>query len=277
MAVLMFWNTGRTASSEAIGRLCREHDVDILLLAEAETASPLLAAEINRAGGLTRTLWELPRLGSRIRAFTRYAHQFLEPAFDDRHVKMLHLRPPIGRPLLIVSAHLPSKLRADDKDQSYRIRRLRGDIETQEAGRGHQNTVVIGDLNVNPFEDALTAADGLHGVMDKTVAGRPARTVQGKAWDYFYNPMWSRMGDDSTGPPGTYWFAGSGVVNHFWNTFDQVLLRPALLSCFDRARLLVLDRIGDDAILNVGQGGKGLSDHLPLVLDLAIEKEPSDG
>jgi exonuclease III len=276
MTVLMFWNIGRQDNHAAIGQLCREHDVDILLLAEGETAPAALAADINDAAGLTRMLWELPRLGSRIRAFTRYAPGFLEPAFDDPHVKMLHLRPPIGVPLLIVSAHLPSKLRIDDEDQSYRIRQLRRDIEDQEVRSGHQNTVVIGDLNVNPFEDALTAADGLHGVMDKNLAIRPARTVQGKAWDYFYNPMWSRLGDDSVGPPGTYWYAGSGLVNHFWNTFDQVLLRPALLPYFDRERLLVLDHVGENPILKSGRGAIGLSDHLPLVLDLAIEKEPSN-
>ncbi len=222
-------------------------------------------------------LWELPRLGSRIRAFTRYAPGMLEPAFDDRHVKMVHLRPPIGMPLLIVAAHLPSKLHADDEDQGYRIRRLRQDIEDQELIARHRNTVIIGDLNVNPFEDAMTAADGLHGVMDRTLAARPARTVQGRAWDYFYNPMWSRLGDESPGPPGTHWYAGSGLVNHYWNTFDQVLLRPALLSQFDPARLLVLDRVGDTAILKTGAGVPGLSDHLPLVLDLVIERETSDG
>jgi hypothetical protein len=277
MAVLMFWNIGKRDNSTAIGQLCREHNVDILLLAEAETAPAALASDINRSGDLGRMLWELPRLGGRIRAFTRYAPGFLEPAFDDRHVKMLHLRPPIGLPLLIVSAHLPSKLHAEDEDQSYRIRRLRTDIQDQETRSGHQNTVVIGDLNVNPFEDALTAADGLHGVMDKKLLARSARTVQGKAWDYFYNPMWSRLGDESSGPPGTYWYAGSGLVNHFWNTFDQVLLRPALLPHFDPARLLVLDHIRDKTILSAGEGVIGLSDHLPLILDLAIEKELSDG
>jgi hypothetical protein len=123
----------------------------------------------------------LLRLASRVRAFTRYAPGRLVPAFDDPHVKMLHLHPPIGLPLLIVAAHLPSKLRGDDEDQGYRIRRLRSDIEAQEARSRHQNTLVIGDLNVNPFEDALTAADGLHGVMDKPLANRPARVVQGSA------------------------------------------------------------------------------------------------
>jgi endonuclease/exonuclease/phosphatase family metal-dependent hydrolase len=116
----------------------------------------------------------LLRLASRVRAFTRYAPGRLVPAFDDPHVKMLHLHPPIGLPLLIVAAHLPSKLRGDDQDQGYRIRRLRSDIEAQEARSRHQNTLVIGDLNVNPFEDALTAADGLHGV-DGQASGQSSR------------------------------------------------------------------------------------------------------
>jgi hypothetical protein len=277
MTVLMFWNVDGRPDAAAIGQLCREHDVDILLLAEAENAAALLVTAINGATGLTQTMWELPRRESRIRAFTRYSPELLHPAFDDDHVKMLSLLSPIGLPLLIVAAHLPSKIWAQDRDQNYRFRQLRADITAQEARSGHQNTIVIGDLNVNPFEDALTAVDGLNGVMDKQVASRPARTVHGRAWDYLYNPMWSRLGDESAGPPGTYWYAGSGQVNHFWNTFDQVLLRPGLLPCYDPARLLIIDRVGKRPILHLGGGVPDLSDHLPVVIELSIEKEVSRG
>jgi exonuclease III len=277
MAVLMFWNTGRTATGTAIGQLCRAHDVDILLLAEAEIPSARLTTEINEVTGPTRTLWELPRLESRVRAFTRYPPGSLKPAFDDGHVKMLELRPPVGVPLLIVAVHLPSKLRAHDEDQAYRVRRLRQDIVAQEAQRGHRNTVIIGDLNLNPFEDALTAADGLQGVMDRHVATRSVRVVQGREWDYFYNPMWSRLGDASPGPPGTYWRAGSGLVNHFWNTFDQVLLRPALLPFYQPEQLLVPDHVDAQPILNSAGSGGGLSDHLPVVVTLFIERETGYG
>jgi hypothetical protein len=82
----------------------------------------------------------------------------------------------------------------------------------QEEKFGHQNTVIIGDLNANPFEDALTAADGLHGVMDRRVASRRPPNIRGQRWDYFYNPMWSRLGDESPGPSGTYWRAGTGLI-----------------------------------------------------------------
>ena len=274
MAVLMFWNVGRREAGEAIGKLCREHDVDVLLLAEAETSSARLVTEINDAMGSPRPLWEVLGFENRMRVFTRYAPGVVEPASDSRYVKMLNLYPHVGLPLLIVAVHLPSKLWAEDRDQGHAIRQLRRDIVEQEERSGHQNTLVIGDLNMNPFEDALTAADGLHGVMDKTVANRQPRVFQGQKWDYFYNPMWSRLGDESSGPPGTYWHRDSGLVTHFWNTFDQVLLRPGLLPFYDSSRLVVPDHVDGRPILrHEGKDGDGLSDHLPVVIGLSIERE----
>jgi endonuclease/exonuclease/phosphatase family metal-dependent hydrolase len=277
MVALMFWNTNGRDAGEAVGELCRAHDVDILLLAETETASARLVTQINGVTGRARTFWELPHLESRVRALTHFPPGMVQPAFDDGQVKMLELRLPIGPALLIVAAHLPSKLWAGPDEQKYRVRRLRRDIEAVEGRLGHRNTVVIGDLNMNPFEDALTAADGLQGVMDKAVALRPARTVQGHAWDYFYNPMWSRLGDESVGPSGTYRHAGSELVNHFWNTYDQVLLRPNLLPCYDPDRLVVPTHIAGRPILSQPGGEAGLSDHLPVVLAVSIEREIDRG
>jgi hypothetical protein len=274
---ILFWNVANQPDASAIGWLCRERDIDILLLVEAGDASAILATKINDASGLRQSYWELPRAGSRVRALTRYTPGALVPSFDDGHVRILHLEPTIGVPLLLVVVHLPSKLHARDADQSYRVRQLRQDIEREEAKAGHQNTLVIGDLNLDPFEDALTAADGLHAVMDKAVAMRSPRTVRGKAWDYFYNPMWSRLGDESVGPPGTYWHSGSGLVTRFWHTFDQVLLRPSLLPLFGPGHLSVLDHVEDAAILPRDSRDGGLSDHLPIVVEISIERGTIDG
>lgn len=275
MVVLLFWNTNGCTDGHIIGQLCREHKVDVLLLAETEIGSAELTTEINQITSVGRTFWELSHWDSRsrVRALTHYTPDLVLPVFDDPHVKMLAIRLHAGRPLLIVAAHLPSKMWPEPEDQSYRVRQLRVDIEREESHVGHRNTVVIGDLNLNPFEDALTAADGLHGVMDRKVALREPRVVQGRRWSYFYNPMWSRMGDDSAGPPGTYWYSGSRLVNHFWNTFDQVLLRPELLPCYDPAGLIVPTRVADRDILPQPGGGPGLSDHLPVVLGLSIDEE----
>jgi hypothetical protein len=103
MAVLMFWNVGRQEIGEAIGQLCREHDVDLLLLAEADASGGRLVLAINESAGVHRPYWELPRLESRVRAFTRFPPGVVTTAFDDGRVRMFNLHPPIGMPLLIVA------------------------------------------------------------------------------------------------------------------------------------------------------------------------------
>jgi len=216
MAALLFWNVGRSDVGSAVAELCAEHDVDVLILAEAAMAMVEVLHELNRGSGAP--FWEFRPVDSRVRLFTRYPSSCLQPVFDDGQVSIRNLRPPIGAEVLIVAAHLPSKLHSDDRDQYYRIRRLREDLEAAEVRVGHRNSIVIGDLNVNPFEDAMIAADGLHGVMDKEVARRAPRAVNGRSWDFLYNPMWSRLGDESKGPPGTFYYARGDLVSYFWNT-----------------------------------------------------------
>jgi hypothetical protein len=41
-------------------------------------------------------------------------------------------------------------------------------------------------------------------------------------------------------------------VNHFRNTFDQVLLRPEVLACYHKDRLIVPDRVGERRIMGPG-------------------------
>ncbi len=132
MAALMFWNTNGRDTGQAVGELCREHEVDLLLLAETETASARLVTQINDVTGTERTFWELPHLESRIRALTHFPPGMVRPVFDDGQVKMLELVVPThiaGRPILRqpggeagLSDHLPVVLTLS--------------IEEEEVGRG---------------------------------------------------------------------------------------------------------------------------------------------
>lgn len=106
---------------------------------------------------------------------------------------------PVGRPLLIVAAHLPSKLHMDPEAQYSVARQTRIEIEMAEKKVGHSNTLLIGDLNMNLFEKGMTAADGFHGMLDANLVKNASRTVQGNGHSYFYNPMWNRIGDNSAG------------------------------------------------------------------------------
>jgi hypothetical protein len=272
MAVFMFWNLGGSNAIDQVASLCRTHGVDVLALAEAPIPSGSLIRRLNQGISIYREL--MPEFAQRVRIFSRYPDGALRPVFDDGHAAIRNLTPPLGMQVLVVAVHMPSKLWASERDQYYRIRELRSRIMEAEAAVGHQNTLVIGDLNANPFEESIAAADALHGVMDKQLALRTPRTVQGQAWDFFYNPMWSRLGDESPGPPGTYFHSGSGTLSLFWHSFDQVLLRPSLLPYYDIHKLSVITDIDGTAIIDRnGSRPHGGSDHLPIVLTLSIEEE----
>ena len=45
-----------------------------------------------------------------------------------------------------------------------------GGYQNAETKAGHTRTILVGDLNVNPFEVAVVGAHGLHAVMAKQVA-----------------------------------------------------------------------------------------------------------
>jgi hypothetical protein len=109
-------------------------------------------------------------------------------------------------------------------------------------------------------------------MMSRDVADRAGRVVQGEHRAFFYNPMWSLMGDASLGPPGTYYYSGSAPITYFWNTFDQVLLRPSLTKRFVPGDVRVLDVVGGQSLLT-GNGvpDKARSDHLPLVATVNLE------
>ena len=55
--------------------------------------------------------------------------------------------------------------------------------------------------------------------------------------------MWGLLGDGSRGPAGTFFHRHAEQEAYFWNMFDQVLVRPALLDRFDFKDLAILDDI----------------------------------
>jgi hypothetical protein len=275
MPVFMFWNTRGNAVGPLIGRACREQGVDVLILAENSLSSRELLTSLNDHGEFR--FFSFNQVASSVSFFARLPRESIHPVFDDGRVAIRRIAPPLGPEILVTACHLPSKLHRDTEDQYYRARILRRQITNAEVQVGHRNSLIIGDFNMNPFEAGMIAADGLHAVMDKRLVERSARTIQGESWDYFYNPMWSRLGDESEGPSGTYYYSASHLLSYYWNTFDQVLLRPSLLPYYDSKRLSILSQIGDTSLLGSSGPIASISDHLPIILRLNTELGDKNG
>lgn len=143
-------------------------------------------------------------------------------------------------------------------------------IRKVELENGTSRTVLVGDLNMNPFEKGVASADGLHAVMTRDIARKGKRKVVRDSYPFFYNLMWGRFGDTTEGPPGTYYRRGSEPTEYFWNTYDQVLVRPDLLDSFDDKSVKVLTEFGGTSFLRKSgiPDQSRVSDHLPLLFAL---------
>ncbi len=120
---------------------------------------------------------------------------------------------------------------------------------------------------MNPFEPGVCGAQGLHAVMTKHQARKGSRTISGREYRYFYNPMWGLFGDRTSGPAGTYYLSSAKPVNYFWNIYDQVLVRPELMDGIVDIRLLEYD---GKVSLRTPDGVPRVSDHLPIYLELEL-------
>ena len=183
---------------------------------------------------------------------------------------------PSGEPsFLLACLHLPSPLHfeteADRASNAACTIRL---IAEEEGKVGHRRTLVMGDFNMNPFESGMVGTMGFHAVLDRRIAEKCSRKVQGRDHSFFYNPMWRFMNDTQAAACGSHYYAKSKPVCHFWNTFDQVLLRPALLPAFADTELSLIDSIGGKSLLDAkGRPNKlRSSDHLPVLLTLDLQK-----
>jgi hypothetical protein len=100
---------------------------------------------------------------------------------------------------------------------------------------------------------------------------RGRRTVAGKEYPFFYNPMWSFMGDLQGRPAGTHYFYRAELVDYGWNMYDQVLLRPCMIPLFDFNSLKIITSVNEESLLtSQGIPDKSKSDHLPILFKLKL-------
>jgi hypothetical protein len=208
---------------------------------------------------------------------TAAARPVFIPAYLRAHIEFRAAR--MGRNANPVSflepgpvVHYQSKAGAwDSRDQSHVINRLPRWITKQEAKFGHRRTVLVGDLNMNPFEDGVAGCDGLHAVMTRDIARSGGRTIDAVHRPFFYNPMWQFFGDRPGAPPGTHYFDGGGKpINFFWNMYDQVMVRPDLMDQLREVK--ILEMIGTTPLRQAnGRPAAAVgSDHLPLFFVLEL-------
>ncbi|RJP30678.1 MAG: endonuclease/exonuclease/phosphatase family protein [Candidatus Omnitrophota bacterium] len=213
MATFLFWNINRQSVLDIVVSLVKENKVDILMLAESELRINTLVAELNIACGKTFRYFD--KRNSNIDLLSCFPKHSIKILCDYRNISIHRFVPPIGCEILLALMHLPGKLYRDDRDQASMCPRYAQIIENCEEKVGHRRTLIVGDLNMNPFEPGTAGAEGFHAVITRNIARKGSRLVEGKSRYFFYNPMWSHFGDHPNEPAGTYFYQNSKPINYF--------------------------------------------------------------
>ena len=240
------------------------------MLAECPTPLAVMLAALN---DFDISPYYFPGSYSRkIQIFTRFWESNLADQFNSRSGRLTirRLRLNSAPEILLGVVHLGSKRNFSDSEQGLLAAVTASDIRRVEDETGIYRTVLVGDFNMNPFESGMIAAQHFHAVMTKQQARGEERTVQAERYRYFYNPMWGNFGDRTNGPAGTYYLSSSKPLQYFWNMYDQVLLRPALMDSLVELEILTQDGI-ESLVTSGGLPQKnGGSDHLPLLFRLNL-------
>lgn len=263
MIGIAFWNVYRKNDiDDSVRDLIIEKKCDILILAEYPNDVINLCNDLSLKN---RDFSPVTRIGEgRIKILVDKALS-VEVISDSAYMTINNFRY-IDKQFMIAAVHLPSQMYgAEDSDQIALAHKLVEDIKEAEKRVGHDNMIVIGDFNANPFDKMCINADCFHAVPVAKEARKKTRTVKSYQYKMFYNPMWNFFGDLKE-PAGTYFHKAGKVSEYFWNIFDQVIFRPQLLDAINRDSIEIVTEINGISLLTKNKipDKKNFSDHLPI-------------
>lgn len=265
-----FWNVKKKSLARPITDLILAKDLDVLILAETTITTKALIADIRKVRP-TPLYYPVINGNQRIKIVTRLDPKYIsnfDKSYRGTYWSIFQIKLPRYPKFNLVGIHFPSKLFWDDLSQSFEAVKMMEQLRAYEAING-TSTVIIGDFNMNPYEAGMTSALGFHAINDKTlIRHRRERKINEDYFKFFYNPMWSHLGDKVV--PGTYYYSKSVPNNNFWNTYDQALLSPEILQHFSSHDVEIVTSIGSSRLYPSKKGmiNKNYSDHLPIVLTL---------
>ncbi|MBI4663054.1 MAG: endonuclease/exonuclease/phosphatase family protein [Verrucomicrobia bacterium] len=189
MLTFIFWNTNGQRVGNILSELAIHHQADVLMLAECDFRDGEIVQDLNSSG--VDFSYCPANVPSRLALFVRFPRKYVEPRFDSGHVTVRALHFPGCDEVLLAIVHLSSQLYLKEHEQTSEAIVVSSDIRRIEEEAGHMRTVVVGDFNLNPFSKGLTVANAFNAVQSRRIAKKRKRTVSGKNYPFFFNPMWN--------------------------------------------------------------------------------------
>lgn len=265
MLRILFWNVNGKDLTSFISEIVRAEDVSIVVLCEADANNTAL---LNALQGIDSGFCR-PRLEpqvSKFRCFTRGSELDFSEVHSTKRFSVRRLQIGIHESLVGI-VHGKDQRNNDQYARQSFAQEIADEMRMTIERLENKKALLLGDFNLNPFDPVMSLALGFNAMMTRNCIARGMRKVDGKEYDFYFNPMWGFLGDGSDGPPGTvYDTSNMGLFG--WNMPDQVLVHHAMLPHFEKVR--ILDRAGARMLVKKSgrPANKMASDHLPLLIDL---------
>lgn len=259
---VLFWNTHNNKEINYIlSELIIENNINIVVLAEY-VADMLGLIEILSQQGII--MKEYYTTGcERIKIIGDLNDVIFGPQRDHYSLQI------INKDCILCCVHLPSQIYTNNEgSRNIKINQIVIDIQNMENQNNIESTIIVGDLNINPFDHGCIDAYYFHSLPFYEVANKRFRTISNQEFKMFYNPMWRFLGDLNK-PYGTYYYNGSRVDNIFWNIYDQVIIRPTLRNRFvDDSLKIITETESRFLVDDKGHPDNNISDHLPIIFEI---------
>lgn len=272
---ILFWNTNNKDLTSELAELASLRRLDIIILCEYSMDDFRLLKKLNSKK--KQGIYKVSNCVSceKIKIFTKINLSLINVVQESKRWTIRKIEHVLYETFLLVAVHLPSKVNFSDSDQLLEATVFRDSIDKAKKNSNIDKIIIVGDLNMNPYEEGIISTKGLHATSDKKIAMRVRRTVQENEYEYYYNPMWNFLGDDSKGEiPGTFYFKGSNHTCINWNIFDQLLISPKMIEYISNNEIEIITKSKNFNLIK--ENGKieseKYSDHLPIQFEIYSNK-----
>lgn len=259
---ILYWNIKQNENINYITELLSQELPDLFFLAEINKDILQESKKFNDIGyeffenpGCERiTILKKIKLTSNLGLQSRYYTSIEIPSVD----------------LIVISVHLPSQMFQHMKALKEFIRDFRSTIDSEYGSSIESRILVIGDFNVNPFEEPMIDFDGFSASNSRR-SRSIAKSINNNEKILYYNPTWQLY--SRTDFPGTKYFrrpSGSSydILEHHY--LDQVVISQKLRDEIIKERIDVIEITETLSFFNKEKNIIEGSDHLPLLYEFYI-------
>ena len=271
---ILFWNTYRNKYKKNIDdcliELIIENNCDIIFLAEYVDELNDLCFKLNIKSKEGYKILPNNKGCDHIKGLIKKKY-CIESLIETSRYQILKLETTSYK-MIIGAIHNHSKLHASVHKQRVELTTLHQDITKQEMECKTKNAIIIGDLNINPFDEICVEADTLFAIPYKNELKERTAIRGGREYEKFYNPSWKFLESNEL-PYASYRYDTCDLVDFYWNMFDQVIIRPCLIDSFDNKNFKILTNTQHhELIFKEKPNINNYSDHLPIFCRFEEEK-----